>query len=166
MKKLAYTILGFIIGGLLTYYFCPRVESIVKIEKLKGVISIEKAKILNDNWTKYRKAAVDSAARQQGREQDDRSAYWDLRTIENYIAYAKKSSDSLGYAMTGIRVYLGVYGENAGEDKKNLTTMFIVPTGHEAKSQASSLSLSFQKNKNNLPVSPLNDSEGGNQGYP
>lgn len=167
MKKLTYILLGFIIGCLLTYYFCPRVEQLPdKIVKPKGVITVEQAQKLSDNWTQYRKPAVDSAARQQGREQDDRSTYWDLEDIENYIAYAKKTSDSLGYTMTGLRVYLGVYGENADEEKKNLTTMFIVPTGHKAKSEAGTFAWSFQRDKGNLPVSPINDGQGGNQGYP
>jgi len=166
MKKLIYTILGFIVGGLLTYYFCPRVEQVPeKIVKPKGVITVEQAKILSDNWSKTRKSAVDSAARRQGRAEDDRSTYWDLEDIENYIGYAKKSADSLGYKMTGLRVYLGVYGENAGETKKNLTTMFIAPTGHKATSKASNFNFSVQGN-NPLPVSPINKGAGGEGGYP
>ena len=165
MKNLTYIILGIIIGGLLTYYFCPRAEQpLVKIVKPKNVITVEQAKVLNDNWTKHRQPAVDSAAREQGREQDDRSTYWDLQDIENYITYAKKTSDSSGYTMTGIRVYLGVYRENAEEDKKNLTTMFIVPTGYKSKSQASSFNWNVQGG-NNLPVSPLNKGAGGQGGY-
>jgi hypothetical protein len=165
MKKLTYILLGFIIGCLLTYYFCPRVEQLPdKIVKPQGVITVAQAKTLNDNWTLYRKSAVDSAAQKQGREQDDRSTYWDLEDIENYLGYAKKSSDSLGYTMTGIRVYLGVYGENTDKSKKNLTTMFIVPTGHKAMSEASTSFFSFQ-GSNNLPVSPLNKGAGGQGGY-
>lgn len=78
MKKLIYLILGFLVGAVLTYYFCPRPEGqepITKIVKPKGVISVEQATILSDNWTRYRKAAVDSAAQAQGREQDDRSVF-------------------------------------------------------------------------------------------
>src|SRR5690606_2959505 len=165
MKKLTYAVLGFVLGGLLTYYFCPRVDTPVKIVKPKGVITTEQAKILSDNWTKNRKPAVDSAARAQGRAQDDRSTYWDLEDIENYIGYAKKSADSLGYKMTGLRVYLGVYGQNADEAKKNLTTMFIVPTGNKSTSKASTFNFSVQGN-NPLPVSPLNNGTGGDGGYP
>lgn len=167
MKQLSYIILGFIIGGLLTYYFCPRIEQLpVKHIKPKSVITIEQAKVLSDNWTIHRKPAVDSAAKKQGRQQDDRSTYWTLDDIENYLGYAKNYSDSLGYTMTGIRVYLGEYGENAGQTKKNLTTMFIVPTGEKAKSQASSLNLFLPPTDNNIPVPPLNKGDGGNAGYP
>ncbi|OYX23313.1 MAG: hypothetical protein B7Z06_10385 [Flavobacteriales bacterium 32-35-8] len=167
MKQLSYILLGFIIGGLLTYYFCPRVaQPPTKTVKPKGVITVEQAKILNDNWTLHRKPAVDSAARKQGRLQDDRSVYWDLEDIENYLGYAKNYSDSLGYTMTGIRVYLGEYGENAGQTKKNLTTMFIVPTGHKAKSEANALNINYQGGKDGLTVPPLNQGAGGTGGYP
>ncbi len=167
MKNLSYIILGLIIGGLLTYYFCPRVEQPpVKIVKPKGVITVEEAKALNDNWTIHRKPAVDSAAKKQGREQDDRSTYWDLTDIENYLGYAKNYSDSLGYTMTGIRVYLGEYGENAGQTKKNLTTMFIVPTGHKSKSKANSININLQGDDRGPSVPPLNEGGGGQHGYP
>ena len=166
MKKLIYIILGFIIGALLTYYFCPRFEQLpAKIVKPKGVITVEQAKALNDNWTIHRKPAVDSAAKKQGRKQDDRSTYWDLEEIENYLGYAKHYSDSLGYKMTGIRVYLGEYGENAGQTKKNLTTMFIVPTGDKIKSEASSFYLNY-RGSDGIPVPPLNNGTGGDGSYP
>ncbi|WP_370479722.1 hypothetical protein [Tamlana flava] len=169
MKKLGYIILGFIIGAVLTYYFCPRNCELptleTKIVKPKGVISVAEAKSLNDNWTKYRQAAVDSAAKKQGRDKDDRSVYWDLKDVEDYLGYAKHYSDSIGYDMTGIRVYLGVYGQNAGQSKKDLTTMFIVPTGKKNNSTASSLKLNFVQGNGNLPTPPLNQGSGGSGDY-
>lgn len=166
MKNLIYTILGVIIGALLTYYFCPRelkADESEKIVKPKGVISVEQAKKLNANWTLNRKAAVDSAAQKQGRNEDDRSTYWSLDDIENYLGYAKNQADSLGYQMTGIRVYLGVYGKNAGQTKKDLTTMFIVPTGKKSKAS----SFNFRGNDEDIPEGePLNNGDGGPSGYP
>ena len=167
MKNLSYIVLGVIIGALATYYFCPRQlnEISTKIVTPKGVITPKKAKELDANWTLYRKAAVDSAARKQGRNQDARSTWWSLSDIENYLAYAKKQSNSLGYTMTGIRVYLGVYDDTSEQSKRNLTTMFIVPTGDENKSKASSIN--FRGNDRDIPiVNPLNDGSGGDQGYP
>ena len=132
MKKTTLFLLGIILGALATYFFCPRLPKAetmeTRIVKPKGVITVEKAKELNANWTLHRKAAVDSVAQKQGRKQDDRSTYWSLEDVENYLAYVKQQSDSLGYDMMGIHVYLGVYGKNAGQTKKDLTTMFIVPT--------------------------------------
>ncbi|WP_339918229.1 hypothetical protein [Yeosuana marina] len=166
MKKTSLFLLGIIIGAFATYFFCPRqVDTHVeKIVKPKGVINQETAKELNANWTLHRKQAVDSAAQKQGIKKDDRSVWWSLEDVENYLAYAKNQADSLGYDMNGIRVYLGVYGKNAGQAKKDLTTMFLVPTGKISKSQASSIILSFSDS--DLPIDPLNDGQGGSEGYP
>jgi len=168
MKKLSYIVLGVVIGAIATYFFCPRQtqDSSISIVKPKGVITPEQAKELNMNWTLYRKAAVDSAAKKQGRNQDNRSTWWSLSDIENYLVYAQSQSDSLGYSMTGIRVFLGVYGENAGQTKKNLTTMFMVPTGTKKSSKASSININLAGDDQNIPVPPLNKGTGGNDGYP
>jgi hypothetical protein len=172
MKKLSYIILGIVIGALATYYFCPRTikneESGIKIVKPKGVITPLQAKGLSDNWTTERKRANDSAAKKHGREVDDRSAWWSLEDIENYIIYAKDQSNTLGYDMTGIRVYLGVYGTNTGQTKKNLTTMFMVPTGKELQETATStFGLTLLPSINDVPGGdPLNDGQGGQGGYP
>ncbi len=168
MKKLIYLILGFLVGAVLTYYFCPRPEGqepITKIVKPKGVISVEQATILSDNWTRYRKAAVDSAAQAQGREQDDRSVFWSLEDVQQYLEYAKHYSDSLGYRMTGIQVYLGVYGKEAGPEKSNLTTMFMAPTGVKYDSKSSSTPFKL-RGDDKPPVPPLNEGTGSNGGYP
>jgi len=170
MKKTSLFFLGIILGALTTYFFCPRLpkDEVVetKITKPTGVITQAQAKVLNDNWTLHRKAAVDSAAQKQGRSQDDRSTWWSLKDIEDYLAYAKNESDSLGYDMDGIRVYLGVYGKNAGQTKKDLTTMFIVPTGKKSHSQAGSTIFNFQTGGGDLPVPPLNEGTGGDGDYP
>ncbi|MBU2951836.1 hypothetical protein KO493_14140 [Tamlana agarivorans] len=169
MKKLVLVVLGFILGAAITYYFCPRpLEEVVtetKIKKPNGLITIDEAKDLNNNWTKFRQGAVDSASARQGRKKDNRSTSWDLDEVENYIAYAKNQSDSLGYNMTGLRVYLGVYGKNQGQAKKNLSTMFMVPTGTPIKAKANAVNMSFFGNDEDIPVDPLNKGTGGAGGY-
>ncbi|APY12480.1 hypothetical protein BWZ22_15185 [Seonamhaeicola sp. S2-3] len=171
MKNLRPLIIGIIIGALATYFFCPR-QSIEegnnppkKIVKPKGVISVEAAKILNNNWNKERKQAVDSAARRYGREKDNRWVWWPVEDVENYLTYAKHYSDSIGYNMTGLRVYLGVYGNIKGSKKQNLTTMFVVPTGNKAQSNASTLNF-LPPTEEDIPIPPLNNGSGGNQNYP
>lgn len=169
MKNLIYIILGIIIGAVTTYYVVQKnLTDDIKITKPKGVITPEQAKVLNDNWSRYRKAAVDSAAQKQGREIDNRSVWWSIEDIENYIAFSKKQTDSLKYNLTGMRVYLGVYGKNAGQAKKNLTTMFLVPTVKKLNSKGSMIPFVFQEDGANCEeCDPLNAGHGGNGGgYP
>lgn len=177
MKNLIYLVIGGIIGAFLTYYLCPRPEASVEvstsnetkidIEKPKGLITVKEAIELNNNWTEFRQQAVDSAAQKQGREVDNRSVAWSLSDFQSYLDFAKIQSKELGYNMTGLRVYLGVYGEDAGETKKDLTTMFIVPTGTKIIEKASSLNvMSFQGSANVPGAAPYNRGGGGSTDYP
>ena len=87
-----------------------------------------------------RKKAVDSAA---GR-QDNRSSWWSLEDIKNYLAYAKNQADNLGYTLNGIRIYQGVYAGNAPNGKADYATLFWVPTGKKSKSEGSMLNFTLQ----------------------
>ena len=168
MKKSAYVILGFIVGAVLTYYFCPRPEDSketeiveAKIVKPDGVISVQEAKELNDNWTKFRKPAVDSAASREGREIDKRSVGWSVEDVRNYLDWAEVESENLGFSMDSIRVYLGVYGKRQGENNDGYSTMFIAPIGSKLNSEAGFSSSSFIQSG----VGPLNKGAGGSEPY-
>ncbi|SFZ94275.1 hypothetical protein SAMN05428642_10440 [Flaviramulus basaltis] len=169
MKKLIYIILGFIIGAALTYYFCPRekidmCEILVKVPK--DTITVVEATKLSDNWAKYNKTDIDSLIDVEGPRKKTRSVLWSLDEVNEYLVYAKAQSDSLGYTMSGVRVYLGNYGKNATPPRKNRNTMFIVPTGNKKTSKASSVNLFLQTPPYNIPVPPLNRGTGGDGGYP
>ncbi len=170
MKKLAYLILGFIIGAVLTYYFCPRPDDMnamaPEFDKPTGVITILEAEELSNNWEKNNKTEIDSTLDVEGSKKVTRSVKWTLKNLEDYLHFAKNESDSVGYTMTGVRVYLGNYGEKAKPSKKNRNTMFIVPTGYKNTSKASSLNLNFATAGDDIPVDPLNDGQGGSSGYP
>ena len=163
MKKLALIILGFIIGAVLTYYFCPRPDDMntmaPEYDKPTGVITIIEAEALSANWAKNNKTEIDSTLDVEGSRKSMRSVKWTLKDVEDYLHFAKSESDSVGYTMTGVRVYLGNYGE------KNRNTMFIVPTGYKNTSKASSVNLNFAVKDEDIPVDPLNDGSGGNDGY-
>ncbi|WP_248723067.1 hypothetical protein [Seonamhaeicola sp. ML3] len=170
MKNLRLIILGFIIGALATYFFCPRqaVEEeavVAKIVKPKGVITVAQAKELNDNWTKFRKPVLDSITQQMVGKDDYRSAWWSLKDVEDYIAYIKQETQNDGETFTGLRVYFGVYGESISADKKDLSTIFIVPTGSKIVEKASMVNFNLQGGDGDLPKPPLNDGNGGG-GYP
>ncbi|MFC4722046.1 hypothetical protein ACFO5O_06920 [Geojedonia litorea] len=162
MKKSILFLLGFLLGAVATYFYCCGYLSIAEEEIVKpiGVITPAQAKVLDANWTKTRKNAVDSAA---GRP-DNRSSWWSLEDIQNYLAYAENQAGSLGYEMDGIRVYLGVYPNSAAEGKADYTTMFVVPTGKKSHSESSFslFSWSMQNGGDNIPGGDvLNDGDPG-----
>ncbi len=171
MKKLGPIILGFIIGAVLTYYFCPRqidelhtmdVENVIP----KDTISVAEAKILSKNWEKNNATEIDSTLEFEGSKKKIRSVWWSLMEVNEYLVYAKAESKNLGYTMTGVRVYLGNYGNTRKSTKKNRNTMFIVPTGHKATSKASSLNVFLPPSDGDIPAPPLNDGGGSGNGYP
>ncbi|MCF7560838.1 hypothetical protein L3X39_09325 [Sabulilitoribacter multivorans] len=170
MKKLTYIILGFIIGAVLTYYFCPRPDNLnamdSKVKIPKDTISVAEAKQFSKNWEERNPIEIDSTIEVEGARKVTRSVKWPLEEINDYLIYAKAKSDTLGYNMTGVRVYLGNYGENAEPSKKNRNTMFIVPTGKKKKSEASMNPLNFQGDDEDILVPPLNNGSGGPNGYP
>lgn len=171
MKKLGPIILGIIIGAVLTYYFCPRqIDDLHSVGAEfvipKDTISVAEAKILSKNWEKNNATEVDSTIEVVGSRKKTRSVWWSLDEVKEYLVYAQAKSDTLGYKMTGVRVYLANYGKNAKPSKNNRNTMFIVPTGVKSTSKASSINLYLPPSNGDIPAPPLNEGQGGNQGYP
>ncbi|KJD34552.1 hypothetical protein PK35_01850 [Tamlana nanhaiensis] len=171
MKKLAYLILGLIIGAVLTYYFCPKQCVVGGPENMmakapKDTISIAEATQLSANWGKYNKTEIDTLLELEGSRKKTQSVWWSIDDINQYIVYAKSGADSLGYSFTGLRVYLGNYGKEALPPKRYRNTMFIVPTGNPSKSKASSLNFILPPDDGDIPLPPLNDGGTGQGGYP
>ena len=174
MKKIGPTLLGIIIGALGTYFGVPNltnttpntpVETVLEDKgKPMDTITIAKAIKLSNNWTVFRKPAVDSCAQAHGQKVDDRSVTWDLKGLQRYLRYAKRESKKLGYEMTGICVHLGVYGPHEVPECRNLTTMFIEPIGHEVISKASTLNFGMS-GRTGIPLPPYNNGEGGDNEY-
>ena len=159
MKNLFTFILGLIIGALIMYFYCCKQEPIeMNPIKPHGVITQEEAVFLDKNWTEYRKMANDSAAGKP----DNRSCWWSLEDMRNYLDYAESQAKDLDYTMNGVRVYLGVYGEEAGEDKAGYTTMFLAPTGIPIQPAGTSNFVARTGNGDIPGGDPLNDSTGGN----
>lgn len=171
MKKIGLILFGFIIGAVLTYKFCPRpidgpttVDAKYKVPK--DTITIAQAKLLSKNWTNNNATEIDSLLDVEGSRKKMRSVWWSLKDVNEYLVYAQEKSDSLGYKMTGVRVYLGNYGKNEKPGKKNRNTMFIVPTGPKSTSKASALNVFLPPSKGDIPTPPLNNGNGGEGGYP
>lgn len=168
MKKPVLLLLGIAIGVGVSYFYFNRQEVATTSEeatmaraivKPKGVITPAQARALNNNWTDTRKKVVDSVA---GRP-DNRSSWWSLEDIKNYLTYAENQADSLGYTLDGIRIYQGVYAGNAPNGKADYATVFWVPTGERSKSEGSFINISLYSNHNIPGGDPLND---GNNGDP
>jgi len=169
MKKLVYIIFGLIVGALLTYYFCPREVNpggTTKANPPKDTITVAQAKILSDNWANNNPTRIDSLIDVEGPRKAMRSVWWSLNDINEYLAYAQAKSDTLGYTMTGVRIYLGNYGKDAKPSKKNRNTMFIVPTGPKNINKGSSISLSLPPTDSDIPAPGLNKGTGGQEAYP
>ena len=169
MRKLINVILGFVLGAVLTYYFCPReFQNTPQISKRVpyDTISVQEAKVLSQNWERNNPTEIDSTLDVEGSKKQMRSVSWSLEDISDYLVYAKAKSDTLGFTMTGVRVYLGNYGNVRNPVKKNRNTMFIVPTGHRSTSKASTLNLNILVAEEDILVPPLNEATGGDGGYP
>jgi hypothetical protein len=175
MRNLKPLILGIIIGALATYFFCPRqggeepsdeTAKTAEIIKPEGVISVAEGKKLFKNWENNNRIVADSTMGDQDSKKRITNVGWSLKDIKDYLAYAEATSNSLGYTMTGLTVYMGNYGTDTDPEKKNENTLFIVPTGNEkTSSEASMIPITFQGDGKNLPTPPLNRGTGGDGDY-
>ena len=88
----------------------------------KGVISPDEAKTLDQAFT----ARHDLISNNILKRPDNRSSWWSLQDMKDYLEYAEAQVKELGYEMNGVRVYLGAYPE--AKEGPGYTTMFMVPT--------------------------------------
>lgn len=144
MKKLGPLILGLIIGAVAMYFYCNQGETELttapEITKPKGVVTPAEMKALDQAYNIKHNIINDSLFRKSADGGDNRSSWWSLEDIQNYINYAENQAGELGYTMDGLRVYLGSYPAKPGE-MAGLTTMFFVPTGKKNVSQGAIFSV-------------------------
>ena len=148
------------------YFYSSKIEEQpqhVAIIKPQGVITPKEAKVLNDNWTKERADLLfDSIAKRP----DNRSAWWSLEDIQNYINYAENQTGELGYEMDGLRMYFGVYPRSAPDGRANYSTIFIVPTGKKRKSEGSLLSIDLLQGGGGPDIDDADPLNKGNNDIP
>ena len=145
MKKLSYIILGAILGvvGFYIYcnYFCShdmKTEAVVSIVKPKGLITPEQAKVLDTSYNERYRLISDSIVTRAGG--DNRSSWYALEDINNYIKYADSQATSLGYTLDGLRIYAGAH-EETSKFGPGYTTFFFIPTGTKNTSKGNSVPL-------------------------
>lgn len=88
----------------------------------KGLITPAEAKALSDAYT----SRCELISRDITKRDDNRSTWFSLDEIRNYLDYAEKQARDLGKVMNGIRVYCGAYPDDGGQ--VGYSTSFIVPT--------------------------------------
>jgi len=96
------------------------------------LITSEEAKELNQNFIKTRSKELDKIVeRETGKpkEKDAISTWFSLDELKEYIAFVEAEGKLRDITIDGIRIYFGAYGKNdKKEDKKALSTVFLVPT--------------------------------------
>ncbi len=141
MKKFALLILGIILGALAMYFYTNGTEGEPKalaIIKPKGVITPAEARALGRAFNLKHKIINDSLFK-GSKTGDNRSSWWAIEDIQNYINYAENQAGELGYIMNGLRVYVGAYPNANGET--GLTTMFFIPTGYKNTAKGSMITI-------------------------
>ena len=137
MKNFALFVIGLLIGGLAVYFFYEKEGQPLATDLIKpnGLITPSEAKTLDQAFNSRHQLISDSIVKRP----DNRSSWYALEDLRNYLTYAEKQAKDLGYAMDGVRVYLGAYPDT--DNKIGLTTLFFVPTGHENTSKGSMISI-------------------------
>ncbi|WP_299122556.1 hypothetical protein [uncultured Winogradskyella sp.] len=139
MKKFGLLLLGIILGALAMYFYCSKdvadMESGQPTVAPKGIITSNQAMVLDKAYDIKHRIINDSLFKKSTDGGDNRSSWWPIEDIQNFINHAENQAGELGYTMDGLRVYLGAYPKANGQE--GLTTMFIVPTGKSNKSNGS-----------------------------
>lgn len=153
-------IFGIIIGAGVMYFFVLQPSGDLKVERPKGVVSPDQMKTLDQEYNQRHQLISDSLVKRGGG--DNRSSWYALDQVRDYLDYAEKESKKLGYTMDGVRIYLGAHPKENG--KAGYTTMFFVPTGQAYKTEAGMINFSLQSGGNDIPGAPGMDY--GNMGQP
>ena len=88
----------------------------------KGLITPKQAKTLNDAYT----SRCELVSRDITKRPDNRSTWYSLEDIRNFLDLAEAQAKDLGYEMDGVRIYCGAYETENGQ--VGYSTSFIVPT--------------------------------------
>ena len=163
MKKIASLILGIILGILAMYFYYNNNQDMSTeqptIKPPSGVISPDEIKVLSQEYNERYKIINDSLFK-DSKTGDNRSSWYKIEDIENYIAYAKQQAIENGNTLDGLRLYLGAHPDT--NEEEGLTTLFFVPTGYENTSESSIFSLKGESKD-------LKDGDGldmGSEGHP
>ncbi|MBO3098210.1 hypothetical protein [Gelidibacter pelagius] len=160
MKNFIMLILGIVIGALAVYFYCCQPKTELMVSTPKGLISPDQAKTLDQAYNERYRLISDSLVKREGG--DNRSSWYGLDEVRNYLNYAENEAKDLGYTMDGVRIYLGAHPNENG--KAGYTTMFFMPTGKSNKANAGLLDFFMQSDGGDIPGGGGLDF--GNHGHP
>lgn len=162
MKNFIILILGILLGAVGMYFYCcqDHTKMTTNPHAPKGHITSDQAKALDQAYNPRYKLISDSLVKRKGG--DNRSSWYGLDQVRNYLDYAENEAKELGYTMNGVRIYLGAHPDQNGEP--GYTTMFFIPTGKPNKANASMFNFSMQTEMSDIPGGSGLDH--GNQGDP
>jgi hypothetical protein len=138
MKNLILLLLGIAIGFAVSYVVLGNDDSSKQphVKAPKGIITQGQGEALNRAFNERHALISDSIVNRP----DNRSTWYALQTMKDYLSYAEKETNEMGFTMDGIRIYLGAYPKSS--DGVGLTTIFLIPTGTQNVSESSMIHLS------------------------
>lgn len=166
MKKLALVILGIILGALAMYFYFHNYQNINDMGQTpqpSGLITPAEIQTLTQAYNDRYQTITDTYFKgvEGG---DNRSSWYDIEDLENFIKIAKQEASDLGYTMNGVRLYLGAHPTVDGIP--GYTTMLLVPTGYENSSEGNMINSGLQKGGGNNDIGGANGMNQGQNGIP
>jgi hypothetical protein len=162
MKNFGLLILGIIIGAIAMYFYgqlgdsAPEVmeptapKGLITPQQITSLTKAYDARYDTINATVFR--GVDGG--------DNRSSWYALEDVRNYLDIAEQEAKDLKYTMNGVRLYLGanpIVGDTPG-----YTTLLFVPTGTPNTSEGTMFNFNLQKGPKDIPGGPgLDHGENG-----
>lgn len=119
----------------LTFFFQSCSEDRI-YEKPTQLISNEMASEMHKTYNSkaLRSKSTDSI------KEDANAVWYSVEELERYINYIKEEGINKGYAVDGIRLYLGRYPDDPKyAEKAGMTTIFLSPTGTKTDMQKSGM---------------------------
>ncbi|MEM5566865.1 hypothetical protein WNY78_17215 [Psychroserpens sp. AS72] len=166
MKKIVLIILGFILGALAMYFYCVNnqtTDNMTETPTPKGVISPAEITALTQAYNP-RYDTISNTIFRGIPGGDNRSSWYSLEDLRNYLTIAEKQVNDLKYNMDGVRLYLGAHP--AVGNTPGYTTLLFVPTGTPMTSEGNMLNLALQKGDGSPDIPGGPGFDHGGQGDP
>ncbi|WP_298897315.1 hypothetical protein [uncultured Psychroserpens sp.] len=141
MKKLGPIILGIVIGAVAMYFYFHNIKNVDGMSDTptpKGIISPKEIKVLTEAYNS-RYDSINNTVFRGVEGGDNRSSWYSLEDLRNYLTLAEKQAAEQGYTMDGVRIYPGALPAITG--RPGYTTFLFVPTGYLDKSEGNMISL-------------------------